>query len=37
MGGVFIYIKRKGGFPLLTSLLTGLFYAMTKEVKDGRR
>lgn len=37
MGGVSIQIKRKGGFPLLASLLTGLFYAMMKEVKDGRR
>ena len=32
----FSYIKLKGGFPLLASPLTGLFYAMTKEVKDGR-
>ena len=37
MGGVSIYTKPKGGFPFLASLLTGLFYAMTKEVKDGRR
>ena len=37
VGGVSIYPKLKGGSPLLASLLTSLFYAMTKEVKDGRR
>ena len=37
VGGVSIYPKLKGGSQLLASLLTSLFYAMTKEVKDGRR
>lgn len=30
MGGVSIYIKLKGGFPLLASLLTGLFLCLNE-------
>ena len=36
-GGFSIYLKPKEGFPLLASLLTGLFYTMTKEDEDGSR
>lgn len=36
-GGFSVYLKPKEGFPLLASLLTGLFYAMSKKVNSGRR